>query len=1164
LSASLVLSLAEAVVMPVMEKHISCRISRGLIAFLRRHHGEEGVETVLSGLVGNPEFLVLDHHDPARPVPVEIRHLTDPSYWMSNEFSLRVLTNVKRVVAGPDPMFEAGQQMAVEELSKGSLFVARLLGTQGMARQATRINSRLNRIRTLEILELSRGRIRMAQHTKPGYVISPDICRWNLGIYCGGARLAGAEDVQGVQTQCLAEGADHCEFVITYREPGLANRLTRWALGYGIPDFVAEYEQTTLERDRLIEELTRSREAYRELAELSLAGSYVLSGGVIVYANRRMGELLGVPPGELLQRPLTDFALPEDRPRVETFLVKASTGRGTETPAEFRVDGPDGSLRHLQHLAAPIEHQGQPAILGNLVDVTQAKEAENALVESATRYRTLFENANDAIFIMRRGVFVECNPQTVSMYGRKRGDILGKHPWDLSPPVQPAGQDSRKAAMARISAAEAGQAQFFEWRHSRGDGSFFEAEVSLNRMEISGEVSVQAMVRDITQRKRDQAALAASEAKYRAILENMEEAYFEMDLAGRFVFFNDAVCRISGYSRKELLSMGNRDLATENTAQKMLEDFSELIKTGKTANLVDYEITTKIGDVREIELSASVRHDAEGRPVGFSGVVRDVTERRRVEAALAESERRYRALVENAPDMIATTDDKGRLTSINEPGLKILGRTRKEVLGKTLISLVAPRDRDAAQNAFSGLFSGQEPENPSRYLRVRMTGKDGERWVAFSGGPAPSGSGGPGIMVVGRDVTRRVAMEAHLSQARKMEAVGTLAGGIAHDFNNLLMGISGRAALMGLDIPGDHPHAEHLKAIEESVTSAASLTRQLLVFARGGSFEVRPLDIRTVAEKTLRMFGRAKKELEIEGSFPEDVKAVQADRSQIEQVLMNLFVNAWQAMPGGGRITVRAENETLSPELDRPGDLPPGEYVRITVTDTGVGMSEKIRQRVFDPFFTTKELGRGTGLGLASAYGIIHSHGGTITVESEKGKGASFFLHLPATDQMPEAEDAEDREVALGTETVLLVDDEAMVRDTASGMLKALGYRVLMANGALRAAEVYREHQDEISLVVLDMIMPGMDGGQAFDLIHEINPHVRVLLSSGYSLDGRAEDIMAKGCRGFIQKPFTLKRLSEEMRKVLDAPEGKGEKGQGKKPQDGSRALKDGEPEKGG
>jgi len=371
-------------------------------------------------------------------------------------------------------------------------------------------------------------------------------------------------------------------------------------------------------------------------------------------------------------------------------------------------------------------------------------------------------------------------------------------------------------------------------------------------------------------------------------------------------------------------------------------------------------------------------------------------------------------------------------------------------------------------------------------------------------------------------------------QAQKMEAMGTLAGGIAHDFNNLLMAIQGHASIMLMKKDSFHPDIGHLKGIEDNIESAADLTRQLLGFGRGGKYEVKPTDLNELIKKQNRMFGRTKKEITIRGKYEKDLWSVEIDRGQIEQVLLNLYVNAWHAMPGGGDLNLETENVTLDENYVKPFSIEPGRYVKIFVTDTGVGMDKETQERIFEPFFTTKEMGRGTGLGLASVYGIIKNHGGCIDVYSEKGHGATFNIYLPASQKEVIEEKNPAGDTLRGTETVLFVDDEDMIIEIAAELFEQLGYKVLIARSGKEAIKIYEENKERIDIVILDMIMPDMSGGVTYDRMKDINPKVKVLLSSGYSIDGQATEILDRGCDGFIQKPFKMKELSQKLREILN------------------------------
>jgi signal transduction histidine kinase/ActR/RegA family two-component response regulator len=373
-------------------------------------------------------------------------------------------------------------------------------------------------------------------------------------------------------------------------------------------------------------------------------------------------------------------------------------------------------------------------------------------------------------------------------------------------------------------------------------------------------------------------------------------------------------------------------------------------------------------------------------------------------------------------------------------------------------------------------------------------------------------------------------------RAQKLESLGILAGGVAHDFNNLLMGVQGRASLMLMNRKDSETHVGHLKAIEEYVQSATGLTRQLLGFARGGKYHVETADMNEVLAHSADLFGRTKKEIRIRTCFEPEPWAVEIDRRQMEQVLLNLFVNAWQAMPGGGDLLLETENVLLDDETARSFQIHPGRYVRIEVTDTGTGMDDSTRERIFDPFFTTKKMGRGTGLGLASAYGIVKHHDGALDVQSEVGKGSTFLIYLPACDKEVIRNERPEETALRGTETVLLVDDESMILDVGRQLLTELGYRVLVAGSGQEALDVYKRSGETIRLVILDMIMPNMSGRQTFEALKAFDPGVNVLLCSGYSLDGQARSILRRGCNGFIQKPFDVRELSRKLRGILDEP----------------------------
>ncbi|MCJ7617989.1 MAG: response regulator, partial [Desulfobacterales bacterium] len=377
-------------------------------------------------------------------------------------------------------------------------------------------------------------------------------------------------------------------------------------------------------------------------------------------------------------------------------------------------------------------------------------------------------------------------------------------------------------------------------------------------------------------------------------------------------------------------------------------------------------------------------------------------------------------------------------------------------------------------------------------------------------------------------------IEAQLQMAQKMEAIGTLAGGIAHDFNNLLMGIQGNASLMLMAIDSSHPHYNRLKSIEKQIQSGAKLTSRLLGYARKGKYEVTPISLNKLVKEISYTFGMTRKKIVIHQKLAEDLLTIEADQGQIEQVLLNLFANAADAMPSGGDLILETMNVK---DKDIKGDLydpKAGNYVMLIIKDTGAGMDKSTMKRIFDPFFTTKKIKSGTGLGLASVYGIIKAHGGYIDVKSIKNHGTTFMIYLPESKRNVRKVTKTSDKLINGTGTVLLVDDEEVIREVCKELLKHIGYKVFLANDGEKAIELYRKNQDEIDIVLLDMIMPNMSGGEVYDRIKEINPDIKVLLSSGYSIDGEATAILNRGCNAFIQKPFNINELSGKIRKIIE------------------------------
>lgn len=513
----------------------------------------------------------------------------------------------------------------------------------------------------------------------------------------------------------------------------------------------------------------------------------------------------------------------------------------------------------------------------------------------------------------------------------------------------------------------------------------------------------------------------------------------------------------------------------------------------------------------------------EGRVIGLEDIYP-----RHITKELLIVKRHFEAILSAMSEGILEITPGTRIVYANPSAIALIGIPEERLLGSDFTELFKKEDHQMVKDLV--MATDDHPQSIVGEHTVVLN----DREISLSVLPIHSEQHkDKEVIVILNDVTERKWIEAHLLQAQKIEAIGTLAGGIAHDFNNLFMVVQGNISLMLLDINPSHPHYEMLRSIENKVQSGSKLTSQLLGYARKGRYEIKAVQLNQLVEEISNTFGRTRKDISIHRELAKDLFPIEVDQEQIEQVLMNLFVNAGDAMTRGGDLFLKTTNVRGEEIVSKPYDLKPGDYVLLSITDTGIGMDSKTLERVFEPFFTTKELGRGTGLGLASVYGIIKGHNGHIDVESKKGNGTTFKIYLPASGRKVQKTVKTADSLMEGTKTILLVDDEEMVLNVGRRFLKVTGYRVLTARDGREAIEVYEKYKDSIDLVLLDIVMPNMKGGEVFDRLKEINPEIKVLLVSGYSIDGEATKILERGCNGFIQKPFDMKQLSEAIRTIL-------------------------------
>lgn len=616
------------------------------------------------------------------------------------------------------------------------------------------------------------------------------------------------------------------------------------------------------------------------------------------------------------------------------------------------------------------------------------------------------------------------------------------------------------------------------------------------------------------------------------MIEQSTDSIIQTDQDFHIAYINKMAQELFGYTLEEVKGKTLDLFSAETDAYEIQQEIYDAVSSGKS---ISKELLNRRKDGSDFicQTTVSPLKNQKGEIYAYMVSQRDITDRVHTEEALRESEEWLRAIFEANPDPVVVYNTKGHPEYLNPAFTEVFGWSLNELRGNP-IPFVPGNQKEITSTKIKELFDSGKPV---RMGSQRLT-KDGRTVDVLISASGITGSEGEiaGMVVNLTDISESKRLERQFQQAQKMEAVGILAGGIAHNFNNVLTGIQARTQLMMMDKDSSHPEFEYLREIDKYVETAAELTRDLLGFARGGKYEVKPSNLNSLIKQETQMFGRTKKELRINEKYDKDLWIAEVDQSQMQQVLMNLYINAWQAMPGGGELYIQTKNVTIGRDYVKPFEIIPGRYVKISVTDTGVGMDDATKEKIFEPFFTTQ--GKGTGLGLSSVYGIVKNHGGFINVYSEKGEGTTFNIYLPASEaevsDQNSAPSEEPVHVQCGEGTVLLVDDEKMVMDSGERLLKNLGYRVLVAGSGKEAIDIYEKNKDDIDMVILDLIMPMMSGGETYDRLKQMNPDIKVLLSSGYSMNNLAKDMLNRGCNGFIQKPFNSVTLSQKVKEVLN------------------------------
>ncbi|MCL5268157.1 MAG: PAS domain S-box protein [Bacteroidetes bacterium] len=936
----------------------------------------------------------------------------------------------------------------------------------------------------------------------------------------------------------LAGASDQAEFRFVTRsgevvwlrdcaEPVWDDARSRVAKVYGASQDLTEQKSAENELRRAETRLMEMADSLPQpLIEVDIFGK-------VTFANRVAFEFMATNQEDFEKGSfLFDFVSSSEHERAIDSFGAILRGEKIE-PRQYTIVRKDGSTRPVIVSATRIARGSE--IVGMrivLLDMTQINTIQEAVKASENRYRLLFENSADELFILDEdGVFLQVNQAASDKLGYSREEILGQKMSMILPEVI---RGEEKIRIDRIFRDGEGT---FESMHLKKDGSAIPVEVHGRSITLDDKETILLAARDLTERKKAEAAVRESEEKFKNLVESsLVGVYIIQD--GKFAYVNPALSKIFMYTQDELIAMPSLAAGViPEDRERVLDRMKMRLEKAPESSKYFFHAARKDGAIIELETLGS-RTIFKGRPA-IIGTLEEVTERRKAEEKLRESEARYRDLFENSVDAIYLSTPSGKLLDINPAGVKLFGfSSKEELLNVDDISVFYESKGDRA--VFEHTLAAK---GVVRDFEVRIKRNDGQKLTVLDTASVVLDEksqivGYHGIL---RDLTEKRKLEEQLFQSQKLESLGQLTSGIAHDFNNVLGGIMGFTELATEKTSDDSVVHGYLTKIYKLAERAAKITRQLLAFARRQILMQRDMNLNELIGDLFELLPRLLGEHVQTRFIPgENLKTVRADPSQIEQVLLNLSVNASDAMPQGGMLIIETGNAFLDESYCAlHANVQPGEYVVVSVSDTGAGMDDSTLQRIFEPFFTTKAVGKGTGLGLAVVHGIIQQHGGSVNVYSEVGRGTTFKIYFPAVSQAAEKLNNQPRgagRLMTGTETVLVVEDNEELREFMKTLLTERGYTVLTANDGEEGAAVFEQNAVQISLVITDVVMPKMSGGELREKILAAYPGKKFMLISGYPGHAINHGFLLDSRVDFLQKPFTAFEFAEKVRRTIDKP----------------------------
>jgi PAS domain S-box-containing protein len=926
--------------------------------------------------------------------------------------------------------------------------------------------------------------------------------------------------------------------------------LNREAIARGAADYLLKGKLTAdqlkravryaVERDKVVRELRQKGEWFKTLIENALDGVCIVEkDGTTSYLSPSIQPMLGYSPEERTGKNSFELIHPEDAPFVAEALKDLFSAPGQERRVEFRLKHKNGSWRFLEAAAMSRVSQS-PAFQGVVVhyrDITEKKASVEVLRQSKENLKAIFNNSAQSISLMdAEGRLVAFNEKdsrgSVAIGGGSF--VLGRKLLDYVPPTH------QEAVQERLRRALAGETLRLETQYFNVDGSEHWFEVTYNPVYAAkGKVvGVCLMGAPIDERKNAERAIRESEERFRRIFENSPVGICLVGLDAKIQMANPRFCAFVGYPAAELEGKSFIDITYPPDIELDVKQYQHLISGEIDSYSMEKRYIRKDKQIVWVNLFGTLIRGEKGEPLYGLGMTEDVTERKKNEEALSE----LAAILAQTSAAVSSTDLEGNVTVWNRGAERLFGYKESEILGRSIFALAPPDRVEEMRGFWRRVGAG---ENVADYESVRVR-KDGEP-IEVSVNLCPIQNAQDkvtGISVIYRDLTRERADQAALKRheeqmrlAQKMDAIGRLAGGVAHDFNNLLSVIGGNAEFLLSGLAAEDPQREELVEIQKAVKRGAELTRQLLIFGQKQVSQPAPLQLNEVVgemNKMLRRLIDAHIEIVIEPG--PGLWMIQADPTQIQQVILNLALNAKDAMPQGGRLVLRTRNVgSADRDLKNNLDLKAGDYVNLLVTDTGVGMSPEVQKRVFEPFFTTKA-DKGTGLGLSTVYGIVHQSKGHISLESHPGLGTTFSIFFPAENsaKVREVKAEQMPLLPLGNETILVAEDEEPVRKIVLRILEKQGYRLLEADQGESALKKAEETSSPIHLLLTDTVMPKMNGKELAQKLKKLRPKMKVLFMSGYPQEVLARQGTLDPDIHLLQKPFTAEELARKIRQVLD------------------------------